>query len=182
MLNQPWHMLHPCCTADLMTALLGLQQQQGLYSLQEHALQQHLSHAEQLLLPSEQHLKANTTSCVHEEQCREAVYQDTATCGMITSPLQGQAGAAPIHSLLEDEDLPDIDDLITAEQQLGFHDALICADTQLPAIGQEQQAPAAMPTTSQHFACDIKLPEDAGDQVLLLYMKAWWGLVGRVLV
>lgn len=175
-------MLHPCCTADLITALLGLQQQQGLHSLQEHALQQDHPNAEQLLLlPSEQHLKADTTSCNHEEQCQEAVYRDTAACGVITSPLQGQASATPKHSLLEDEDLPDIDDLITA-QPLGFHHALICVDTQPPAIGQQQPAPATMLTASQAIACDINLPEDAGDQVLLLYMKAWWGLVGRVLV
>lgn len=179
-LNQPWHMLHPCCTAGLMTAILDLQpqQQRSPDSQQQHAWQQHILDAEQLQQTQ------STASHNHKVQCQDVLCTDTTKL-MVPSPLNIPARATHEHPLCDDQALPDIDDLMCQQLEHGRTGESIFACTHTPPTGaqqaQQSEHAAASSTAPQPVSGDTELPEGAGNQALLQYMKAWWGLVGRVL-
>lgn len=166
MLSQPWHMLHPCCTADVLTAVLGLQ-----------ALDLGTFDSKELQLCNSDHGL--------QGELRGKSQLDINTCSVPPAfPTPSQA--PQIYE--EEKDVPDIDDLL-AEQQGRERLAIprlmhgirqSGAGTQLHQPGQRFNA--SVGAAAQSFARDMEMPGGAGAGALLQYMQAWWGLVGRVLL
>ncbi|MEW5300604.1 MAG: hypothetical protein WDW36_003522 [Sanguina aurantia] len=173
-LDQPWHMLHPCCTADVLAAVLGLQAPDPDLQALDLDL---VDEREPQRCRSEHGLQGGLQA---ESQL------DAITCGAPrVVPTHSQAA----HTREEEEGVPDIDDLLAGLQGREVRDPQVTPGL-THGIGQSgagaqlhqprQRPDASAGAAAPSFARDMEMPQDAGAGALLQYMQAWWGLVGRL--